>query len=153
MYFRGTIRSIGSKWSSLWPGEGWTSCTSRRNDPTTWSDTNSWVRAPCGPSNLVLEQPMAESQRKWMTMNREEFGLWSFRQPVVSVQFANFLVGRVVKSTCVTLVRQQILVDFHRSRITFKHPRGNVSEHIGKVFALFWKTRHFGKYPDEQNMF
>ena len=48
-----------------------------------------------GPSNLVLEQLMVESQGEWMTINHEGFSLWSFRQPVVSVQFANVL-GRVV---------------------------------------------------------
>ena len=90
---KGTIVSIGSKWLRLRPG--WTPRSSAS------SDTSSWVRASSvfgnlpqwsGPSNLVLEQPMVESQGEWIS--REEFGLWSF----VSAQLANFLGD--VSSTC-----------------------------------------------------
>ena len=49
-------------------------------------------------SNLVLEQPMVESQGEWVTINHEGFGSWSFRQSFVSVQFASVL-GRVVAWT------------------------------------------------------
>ena len=54
---------------------------------------------------IVLEQAMAEPQGEWMTINREEFFLWSFRQRIISVQFANVL-GRVVR---VCMVRQLLI--------------------------------------------
>ena len=41
----------------------------------------------------MLEQPMAESQGEWMTVNREEFGFWSFEP-----------------TSCFRLVRQRVLV-------------------------------------------
>ena len=58
-----------------------------------------------GTCPIVLEQAMAEPQGEWMTINHEEFFLWSFRQPIVSVQFANVL-GRVVR---VCIVRQLLI--------------------------------------------